>query len=568
MSRKHNTHKMTCLFAMALSAALPPAAPLLAAAPTETAVATAVKAHVHGEYYCPMHPQERSDKPGRCPICGMFLVKDEDADNTTNQNPIATSGSSATNAKANKAQDEGKTYTCPMHPEVITHEPGRCPICGMFLVEKEDSASQMQMEHNHQHDASQASTAQMNMTKASADNSEQHQHKLVPQTDSSTGTTKYVCPMHPQIVMDAPGTCPICGMTLEKVQMGGHQDEVQVNVSGAMQQALALKVAKAHRQTMWRFVDTVGEVDYDQSQITHIHSRVSGWVEKLTVNSAGDKIKKGQLLYELYSPELVNAQDDYLLAAESLKQHGSNSRNSELLRKAQTRLELLGIGRDQIKRLEKTGKTLFRMPFYAETNGYVTELNIRDGMYLQPATEVLSMVDLHKVWVIADVFENEQSWLEVGQAAEVSIPAMGIKALEGKVDYIYPELDPVTRSLRVRVVLDNPSIKLRPNTLAKVSIYGGANKNALVVPQEALIQTGKENRVVVKTNDQGFVAKKVTTGMMSRGQVQILSGLNEGDDVVISGQFLLDSEASLKGSIMRMSAAQQPQEADNAKDHH
>lgn len=394
------------------------------------------------------------------------------------------------------------------------------------------------------------------------------EHKLVPTADKSgSGTIKYVCPMHPQIVMDAPGTCPICGMTLEKVEMGGDQAQVQLNVSGGMQQALALKVAKAHHQTMWRSADTVGEVDYDESQLIHIHSRVSGWVEKLTVTSAGDKIKKGQLLYEIYSPELVNAQDDYLLAADSLKQHGTNSRNSELLRKAQTRLELLGISRDQIKQLEKTGKTLYRVPFFAETDGYVTNLNIRDGMYLQPATEVLSMVDLHKVWVIADVFENEQSWLEVGQPAEVSIPAMGIKNLEGKIDYIYPELDPVTRSLRVRIVLDNPSVKLRPNTLAKVSIFGGANKDALVVPQEALIQTGKENRVVVKTSDQGFVAKQVTTGMMSRGQVEILSGISAGDDVVISGQFLLDSEASLKGSLLRMSA-KQPQEADNAKDHH
>lgn len=159
--------------------------------------------------------------------------------------------------------------------------------------------------------------------------------------------------------------------------------------------------------------------------------------------------------------------------------------------------------------------------------------------------------------MIADVFENEQSWIAKGQKAEVAVPAMNIRGIEGTIDYIYPELDPVTRSLRVRVVLNNTNVDLRPKTLAKVSLFGGPNRDVLVIPQEALIQTGKENRVIVKQDDNSFAAKVVTVGMMSQGKAEIVSGLTEGERVVISGQFLLDSEASLKGSLMRLSSGHQ-----------
>ncbi|WP_372870092.1 efflux RND transporter periplasmic adaptor subunit [Shewanella sp.] len=524
-----NTKKQkSALLLLGVSIAFGPGMPamVLAEGSQPTAATEAGQASV---YHCPMHPEVESHEPGRCPKCKMFLVPGAGASAQTS-GPLAT---------------EQKTYTCPMHPEVESHEPGRCPKCKMFLVEKEEEEeADPHADHKPAEDHSAHQAAQKDIFAKPA------------ASPMEGGKVKYVCPMHAHIISDEPGSCPICGMDLEKVEMGAGQ-EVQVDVSGSMQQALALRVAKAERETLWRFVSTVGQVGYDESQLVHVHARVNGWIEKLQVNAVGDKVTKGQLLYEIYSPDLVNAQDDYLLAMDTLKKSGDAERYKELVRKAGLRLELLGMNEAQVIALAKSGKTQYRVPFYARESGVITALNVREGMYIQPMTEMLELADISKVWVIADVFENEQSWLKVGQGAEVAVPAMGMTGVEGSIDYIYPELDPVTRSLRVRVVLTNNNKELRPNTLAKVKLYGGPKRDVLAIPQEALIQTGSQNRVIVKNSDNSFVAKEVGVGMLSQGKAEILSGLDEGDLVVTSGQFLLDSEASLKGSLMRLGSGHQ-----------
>ncbi len=503
------------------------------------AAATSNSQQQDAHYYCPMHPEETSHEPGRCAKCNMFLVKDEQLD------------TSSPDGQAKRVAD--KDYYCPMHPEVTSHEPDRCPKCNMFLVKEEEEENQIDEHAGHNHSATELTNQSEPQSKAEQLLS-QPKPTLIPAAQSSgDGNVKYVCPMHPHVVSDVPGTCPICGMNLEKVNVGAATEEVVVGVSGGMQQALGMRSEQVTKGTLWKLVKTIGTVEYNENAIGHAHTRVSGWLETLMVHTVGQRVKKGQLLYELYSPELINAQDDYMQAVDYLKQ--DKNRGAGLLRKARLRLELLGVSSSTIKQLERTGETIYRVPYYAEQDGFVSQLSVRHGMYVEPGNTLFEIVDLSSVWVIADVFENEQSWLEQGRPVEVTSAAQGLFDLESTIDYIYPELDPVSRAMRVRVKLDNPGKLLKPGTLVDVKLFGGPQRDVLSIPTEALILTGRENRVVVQRDDNKFASVSVKVGMIAQGKAEITEGLNAGDKVIVSGQFLLDSEASIQGSLQRLSGS-------------
>ncbi len=493
-------------------------------------------------YSCPMHPEETSHEPGRCSICKMFLVKDEQSDTPSSENEAK--------LVANK------DYYCPMHPEVTSHEPGRCPKCNMFLVKEEEEENQIDEHAGHNHSSAEQAEPQSKADKLLS----QPKPTLMPAAQSNgDGNVKYVCPMHPHVVSDVPGTCPICGMNLEKVSIGGVGEEVVVGVSGGMQQALGMRSEQVTKGTLWKLVKTIGTVEYNENAIGHAHTRVNGWLETLMVHTVGQRVKKGQLLYELYSPELVNAQDDYMQAIDYLKQ--DKNRGAGLLRKARLRLELLGVSASTINQLERTGETIYRVPYYADQDGFVSQLSVRHGMYVQPGDTLFEIVDLSSVWVIADVFENEQSWLEQGRPVEITSAAQGLFDLESTIDYIYPELDPVSRAMRVRVKLDNPGKLLKPGTLVDVKLFGGPQREVLSIPTEALILTGRENRVVVQRADNKFASVAVKVGMIAQGKAEITEGLKAGDKVIVSGQFLLDSEASIQGSLQRLSGSNSSEDA-------
>lgn len=383
-----------------------------------------------------------------------------------------------------------------------------------------------------------------------------HQHAEQMSSDSDTLpigaqniTTQYVCPMHSHVVRDHEGSCPICGMDLvprERPKAAG-----MVEVSGAMQQAMALKTESVSRGTLWRFIKTYGAVQLDETKMRHIHPRAQGWIEKLHVNTLGQRIKKGELLYEIYSPELLVAQEDFLALLRS------SAKSTDLVERGKTRLRLLGMDSTLIAQLTEDKRVIYTVPYFAEEDAIVTALATRKGMYVKPETEIMTLADLSNVWIVADVLEQQLDWVQTGKWVELDIPGLGLFDQEAKLDFIYPTLDSTTRTLKVRFSMDNPDEKLKPNMLATVKIYGGPLENVLNIPIQALIQTGKQNRVIVKTAEQQFEQREVFIGAVTQGRAEVHAGLSEGEDIVISGQFLIDAEASLSNMVMSGSASHQ-----------
>lgn len=368
--------------------------------------------------------------------------------------------------------------------------------------------------------------------------------------DSHIIASNYVCPMHSHIIKDHPGKCPICGMELVLREQHIEQAQSGVIVPGHIQQNMALTTSHVERSSLWRYIETFGAVEYDENGLTHIHPRATGWIENLKVKTLGEPIKQGQLLYEIYAPELIVAQDEYL----SLLKTGRVS--ERLKQRGRTRLKLLGMTADLINQIERSQQSFFRVPYYAPHDGVVSDLSIREGMYVNPSNKLMTLANLDSVWVLADVFEHQIDWVKTGKWVEFDLPALNVYAEEGKIEYIYPALDPITRTLKVRLSLNNKMGRFKPEMIANVRIYGGPKHNALHIPVEALIRTGKDNRVIVKTQHNEFVACKVMLGMVTQGRAEILQGLNQGEEVVTSGQFLIDSESNIRSAILKLGQSQ------------
>lgn len=360
--------------------------------------------------------------------------------------------------------------------------------------------------------------------------------------DRLTGS-QFSCPMHPQIVRDEPGRCPICGMALVERQ---HQDgeDVIVRVSGSVQQAMNLRTASVERGRLFRRIDTVGRIEQDESTLSHIHPRVSGWIGELDVKAAGSPVRAGERLYTIYSPELVNMQEEFLQALRS----GQADRS----RAVRQRLEVLDVQPQVIARLERDREVITYVPWQARRDGYLAELNVRQGMYVAPGTEMMVIADPASVWLIADVLGGQIDWLADGQTVNVERTSHPGERLRGQVDFIYPEMAQPTRTAQARISLDNQNDTLRPGDWASLSIFGGPKENLLYIPTEAIIRTGSEERVVVQDDEFNFSIRIIHAGLESGPYTEILHGLEEGDRVVTSGQFLIDSEASIRAGHSRI----------------
>jgi len=370
----------------------------------------------------------------------------------------------------------------------------------------------------------------------------------------------WVAPMDPNYQRDKPGKSPM-GMDLIPVyadDLAGANDKPgTVKIDPSVENNLGVKTAAVELAKLSPRIETVGYIAFDESQLWQTNVRVSGWVEKLYINAVGEQVKKGDVLFTLYSPELVKAQEELLNA----KRTGRDG----LVKGATERLLSLGVDREQINQVIRRGKASQTIEIKALANGVIASLNIREGGYLSPAQAVISAGPLNEVWVDAEVFERQAHWLTNGSQASMTLDALPGKAWQGEVDYVYPILDPKTRTLRMRLKFANPNGELKPNMFANITLQPVSDSEVLTVPKSSVIRSGGMTRVVLAQGEGKYRSARIETGREADDKVEVLQGLNQGDRIVTSAHFMLDSESSQSADLSRINGVEAPAETAWAK---
>ncbi|MCP5078844.1 MAG: efflux RND transporter periplasmic adaptor subunit, partial [Psychromonas sp.] len=369
----------------------------------------------------------------------------------------------------------------------------------------------------------------------------------------------WVAPMDANYRRDKAGKSPM-GMDLVPVyeDSGNEAEEGVVKISSAVQNNLGVRTALVGKEAFNLSIKSLGSVQANEDALWQINSRVSGWIEKLYVKSVGTQVQKGQKLYALYSPELVKAQES-LFNAIKLKR-------SALVLSSKARLRALGVSNDQIKQIIKSKKVSQRITVYAPQKGTISELKVNEGAFISPATTVVKAVNLDTVWVDVEVFAAQVSLVKLNDLATMTLDYFPGQEWLGKVDFIYPEMSKNNRTLRVRLQFDNPTAQLKPNMFASVVLTPAMDEKRLQIPREAVIYAGNMNRVVLALGDGKFKSVLVKVGLENNSAVEVLSGLEEGQEIVTSAQFLLDSESSISADFERMLELQNQQQADDLYD--
>ncbi|MBU2620804.1 MAG: efflux RND transporter periplasmic adaptor subunit [Proteobacteria bacterium] len=455
-------------------------------------------------------------------------------------------------------------YQCPMHPTYISDKPGSCPICGMDLVPIEKSKSE-----------SSGKTAETSpSTKQAAEpdkyiaekTAEPEKNKIEQPLSRERKILFYRNPMDPSISSHVPAKDEM-GMDYVPV----YSDEISPPDKGVKGLATVtidekgirlagIQVAEATKQRLEGDIRAVGLVKPDETRVRHVHTKNSGWIEKLNVNTTGQLVRAGEPLLTIYSPQLLGSQEEFLRARENAMRFANSSipevqkGGEDLLRAARKRLELFDVPESLIKEIERTGLPKRTVTLLAPVSGFVTAKGVYEGQQVEPGMELFTITDLSKVWIEADFYEFEAHLIRLGQKAVFTFPYDPKAQKTGRISYIYPYLDPQSRTLRARFEFQNSDYLLKPEMYVNVSMKIETS-DSVVVPDSSVMNTGLRQIVFVGIGEDRFEPREVKVGYRSGGLIQIISGVGAGEKVVVRANFLLDSESRVRAAIMQAAGA-------------
>ncbi len=366
-------------------------------------------------------------------------------------------------------------------------------------------------------------------------------------SDNSNKNEYWTCPMHPQVQKDGPGACPICNMDLIKKVV---DDTVNVSTKADMEGMLNLTTDKQvlanvstiriKNERLVKELSVYSYLDFVEQNRKTIPAKFNGRIEKLFVDKTGDYVTKGQALFEIYSPDIAQAQNEFLIAISM-----NNNENISLTEASRKKLELFGLTEKQIEALKNSGEMNMTLTYYSPVSGTVIEKKVQEGMYVSEGTVIYEVADLSTLWNLTEVNESDLSVVKVGSKVKLKLKAYPGEEFTGNVSFIYPVVNSQTRTVKVRSEFSSKNNKLKPQMYGE-TIFSAAEGTGLLIPADAVIFSGNRNVVWVKTSDGMFKAHTVTVGRKYSNKYQILSGLNEGDEIAATGGFLIDSESQLK----------------------